>query len=96
MDTSLIVVLVTALLYVTIPGYLLFFRAWPLRAGIAMFFIALIPLSWQVYFTDSEALGFGVLLVLMLPLPLLLIGVGTAAGLVRLVRRWHGANEIHS
>src|SRR3954470_16887790 len=96
MDTSLVVVLVTALLYVAIPGYLLFFRAWPLRAGIAIFFIAQIPLLWQVYFTDSEASGFGILLAVMLPLPLLLIGIGTVAGLVRPVRQRCRENQIHS
>jgi len=96
MDTSLVVVLATFLLYVVIPGYLLFFKAWPLRAGIAMFVIALIPLSWQVYFTDSEAMGFGILLMIMLPLPLLLIGIGIVASLIRLTRRRRAANQIHS
>jgi hypothetical protein len=91
MDTSTAIVLATFLLYVMVPGYLLFFRGWPLRAGFAMLAIAQIPLAWQVYLTDSEALGFGLLLVLMLPLPLLLIGIGAVAAIVRIVRR--GTNQ---
>jgi len=93
MDISLSVVLATLPLYVVIPGYLLFFKGWPLRAGIAMFVIALIPLSWQVNFTDSEAMGFGILLMMMLPLPLLLIGIGVVASLIRMARHHRGANH---
>lgn len=79
-----LVLIVTLSLYVFIPGYLLFFRGWPLRAGFGMLLVAQFPLLWQIVFTDSEAMGFGILLLVMLPLPLLLIAIGAIAGAVRL------------
>ena len=49
--------------------------------------ISLLPLVWQIKFTDSEALGFGFLLIWMLPIPVLLTTVGVIAPIVRLVHR---------
>jgi len=82
------VLVLTALLYgAALVGLL--FRGWPFRAGLAAFAISLLPLIWQVAFTDSDAPGFGVLLLLMVPLPLLLMAAGVIAALLRAVLRLH-------
>lgn len=94
MDDASVVVLVTFVLYVAVPGYLLFFRGWPLRAGLAMLLVVFLPLTWQVNFTDSEAMGFGLLLVIMLPIPLLLVGIGLVAAIARFVGQRRKADSI--
>jgi hypothetical protein len=83
---SLTVVVVTWLLYAVVPIYLIY-RGWPLRAGLAMLLVALLPLTWQGVFTDSDAKGFGILLAVMLPFPLLIIAWGLIAAILRGVRR---------
>jgi hypothetical protein len=77
---------VTILLYVAV-GIWLLIKGWPLRAGLTMGAISLLPLIWQIKFTDSEALGFGFLLIWMLPIPILLTAVGVIAPVVRWVHR---------
>ena len=72
---SSLVMIVSLALYVILPLVLLV-RGWPMRAGLAMLFAAFLPLLWQGMFTDSNAPGFGVLLILTLPLPILLIAIG--------------------
>jgi hypothetical protein len=76
---------VTFVLYVAAIQWLLF-KGRPFVAGLASLLISLIPLGWQVLFTDSEAYGYGILLLLMAPLPLLLMVVGFTAAVVRLIR----------
>jgi len=84
-DQSLAIMLITGALYFSVPLWLLY-KGWPIRVGLAGVAISLLPLTWQVTFTDSEALGFGLLLIVMLPLPLLTIAVGLVWAVVRAVR----------
>lgn len=53
-----------------------------------MFLISLFPPIWQGIATDSDAPGFGVLVIFMAPLPLLLMVIGTILALVRAILRW--------
>jgi len=70
-------------LYLTV-GCWLIYRRWPLRGGIGMAMISLIPLLLPVP-TDSEAPGSGLPTALMLMPAMLMIAVGLAAPFVRLV-----------
>ena len=83
---SELVVLISIVLYLTLPVALLI-RGWIIRGGLVMAFAALIPLLWQGFFTDSDAPGFGVLLILTAPLPIIIIAVGLIAGMYR-VGKW--------
>jgi hypothetical protein len=74
--------IVVILLYVVVGAWL-GLTGRPVRAGLAMIAIALLPLVWQVTFTDSDAPGFGVLLLYMLPVPLVLIAVGILSRISR-------------
>lgn len=67
--------IVWTLLYVVVGAWL-GVTGRPVRAGLAMIAIALLPLVWQATFTDSDAPGFGILLLFMLPVPLVLIAAG--------------------
>lgn len=60
-------VLLVAIAIYVIGGLLLLIRRKPVRAGLLMVLASLTPLTWQVAFTDSDAKGFGLLLLLMLP-----------------------------
>jgi hypothetical protein len=62
-------------------------HGWFMRAGLAMALVSFVPLLWQVAFTDSDAKGFGFLLMLMLPPALLLVLVGCLIAAIRLGRR---------
>lgn len=88
-DPTTLVFPVTILLYVAV-GIWLLSKGWPLRAGLAMGAIALLPLTWQIKFTDSEALGAGFVAVILLLIPILLIIVGVIAPIVRRVRSVRG------
>jgi hypothetical protein len=77
---------VTLVLYLVAIGWLLSEQR-PLLAGITSLLISFLPLWWQTTFTDSEANGFGILLVFMLPIPLLLILAGLVLGAIRLIKR---------
>lgn len=70
--------MIVAVVLYFLAGGVLLLRGWLIRAGLAMVAASLIPLTWQVTFTDSDAPGFGFLLMLMLPPALGL----TLAGLV--------------
>ncbi len=73
-DEANAVLILTLGLYVGVGIWLLILR-WPIRAGLAMAVIALLPLAWQALFTDSEAHGAGLVPVfLMLPPILLILG----------------------
>lgn len=77
---------VTILLYgAAIVGLSL--RGWLFRAGLASLAISTFPLVWQAMFTDSDAAGFGVLLIFMIPAPLLLMALGMVGASVRAIRR---------
>jgi len=69
-------------LYLVVPWPLLI-KGWPLRAGLGMLLAALLPLTWQGLFSDSDAPGFGIMLLLTAPIPLVLIAVGIAMGFYR-------------
>lgn len=81
---STLVMLITLMLYLAVPIFLLT-KGWPFRAGLAMLFVTLLPLLWQAWFTDSDAPGFGVLLFVMLPIPLALTAIGVLAALYRAI-----------
>jgi hypothetical protein len=81
-----LVPLVTLALYGFVGVYLMY-RGKPLFAGFAMLVVSLLPLEWQVTFTDSDAKGFGILLIAMLPIPLLLLTWGILAPIVRGIHR---------
>ena len=73
------VLFLTFALYLAVPGFLLFL-GWPLRAGLGMLFVAILPMFWQmIYYPESDAPGSGMLFILPLPLPLLLIFAGLVA-----------------
>lgn len=73
-DQANAVLILTLGLYVGVGIWLLVLR-WPIRAGLAMASIALLPLIWQALFTDSEAHGAGLVPVfLLLPAVLLILG----------------------
>jgi hypothetical protein len=78
--------LLTGALYFSVPLWPLS-KGWPIRAGLMGVAICLIPLTWQSIFTDSDAPGFGLLLLMMLPLPLMTIAAGLVWALVRTARR---------
>ena len=85
---STAVMVITLVLYIVVAIWLLA-RQWPLRAGLAMVVVALLPLVWQAIFTDSGALGFGLLAALLLVPAFLLIAAGLLVAGARLVsRRW--------
>jgi hypothetical protein len=83
---SSLVALVCVGVYLVVGVWLLY-KGWLVRAGVAMLGISLLPLLWQARFTDSNAKGFGVLLILMIPIPLLLIVAGAVAVAIRGVQR---------
>ena len=72
---STAVMIMTLVLYVLVPLFLLIKR-WPLRAGLAMLVVTLLPVLWQAWFTDSDAPGFVFLLFMMIPIPLGIIAIG--------------------
>jgi hypothetical protein len=78
----------------TLVGYVIaaivFLRhGWLIRAGLAMMLVSLVPLLWQAIFTDSDAKGYGFLLMLMLPPALLLVLLGCLIAAIRLgLRLW--------
>jgi hypothetical protein len=81
-----LVMALTILLYLTVP-VLIAMRGRLIAAGLAMLAIAMLPLAWQILFTDSDAPGFVFLLLMMLPIPLLLTVAGLIAWLVRMWQR---------
>jgi hypothetical protein len=72
---AIVLLIVVILLYVVVGAWL-GVTGRPVRAGLAMIAIALLPLVWQATFTDSDAPGFGILFLFMLPVPLVLIAAG--------------------
>jgi hypothetical protein len=60
-------------------------------AAIAPFFIQFLPLVWQVVFTDSEAPGFGFLLLATMPISTGLLVIGIVYLVIRLCRRRYNA-----
>ena len=79
---ALALMIVTILAYVVVGAWLAV-TGRPVRAGLAMIAIATFPLLWQVALSDTDAPGFGILLLIMLPVPLLLVAVGILGRLFR-------------
>ena len=69
-------------------------RGWVIRGALAMTAIALVPVFWQAWFTDSHAPGFVFLLMMMLPLPALLLVGGLIAAVIRFYRRRTAEREV--
>jgi hypothetical protein len=61
-----------------------------IRGGLGMMVASLLPLFWQVYFTDSESPGFVMLLVFTFPPGLLVLLIGLAMAIVRFWKRSKG------
>jgi hypothetical protein len=56
-------------------------------AAIAPFFIQFLPLIWQVVFTNSDAPGFGMLLLVTMPISVVLLVLGIVYLAIRLCGR---------
>lgn len=80
------VALTAAAIYL-IGGIWLLAKGRPVRAGLVMTLASLIPLTWQLNFTDSDAKGFALLLLLMLPPALGVIVVGLVWSAYRATER---------
>jgi len=66
----------------------------PVRAGLMMTLAALLPILWQIWFTDSDMPGFALLLALTLPPALIITVLGCLLCLVRLGRQlWTSRSE---
>lgn len=74
-DQSTLVMIVSLALYIVAPLPFLAHGRF-ICAGLAMFSAALLPLIWQGIFTDSDAPGFGLLLLFTAPIPLFIVVVG--------------------
>jgi hypothetical protein len=79
-----LVVLLTWVLYLG-GGMLLMARRKPFRAGVAMAATAMLPLLWQVLFTDSDAPGFVFFGALLLMPAVLVMLLGVVAAVYRLL-----------
>jgi hypothetical protein len=76
-------------LYFGIPIYLCF-RGWPIRAGVAMLLVAVLPLLIERLHTGYGSEGDGIFLLFALPLPIGLFVVGVILLAMRLVKRLRG------
>jgi hypothetical protein len=80
-----------AILFLAVGIYVLglFWALWSrqlLRSSAIMALAAIIPLIWQVVFTDSEAKGEGLIAALLLPIPILIVSGTLVFRGIRLVR----------
>lgn len=74
-DQSGLVMVLSMTLYI-VGAFLWPALGWPIRAGLTMIAASLLPIMWQVAFTDSDAPGFGLMLFLMVPPALGVIFIG--------------------
>ncbi|MDQ3520085.1 MAG: hypothetical protein M3466_16995 [Gemmatimonadota bacterium] len=81
------VAVIAAAIYL-IGGIWLLIKGRPIRAGLVMTLASLIPLAWQLNFTESDAKGFGLLLLLMLPPASGIILAGLVWRTYRTLERW--------
>jgi hypothetical protein len=81
-NLNLLIYTLTVVLYFAVPFYLLT-RGWPLRAGVAMAVISLIPGYYYFNVAEPDSLGLMILLLLTLPITSLLIVWGLIAAMVR-------------
>lgn len=86
------VALIAAAIYL-IGGFWLLMKGRPVRAGLVMTFASLIPLTWQLNFTDSDAKGVALTVIFMLPPALGVILVGLVGLAYRALKRSHGSAQ---
>ena len=79
-------------IYILVP-ILLFQAGWPIAGGVAMIVASFMPLAAQVWFTDSEAPGLGLLLMLELPPACIVTLVGIGITITRLIKRLRDPTE---
>jgi hypothetical protein len=72
---------------------LLFRAGWPIAGGLAMIVASLMPLAGQIWFTDSDAPGLGLLLMLEFPPGCIVTIVGIGMTITRLIKRLNNPTE---
>ena len=82
----------TIILYVALPGWLLFKRQ-VFRAGLAGILVTFMPSIFQGVFWSKSAGNFGLLLALLTPLPLVLMALGFVWGCVRAANQLLGRSS---
>jgi hypothetical protein len=87
-----IILLFHWVIYIFAP-MLLFWAGWPIAGGLAMIIASFMPLLGQVWFTDSDAPGLGILLMLEFPPACIVTLVGIGISIARLIERLRDPTE---
>jgi hypothetical protein len=86
---SILVVCLTFGLFCVVPP-IIARRGQFFWGALAAFFIQFMPLVWQAAFTDSDAPGFGLLLIFItMPISVLMLVIGIANLVMRRLKRRH-------
>jgi len=81
-------------LYIIAPIWL-FVRGWPIVGGVVMLASTILPIAGQIWFTNSEMPGFGLLLVVEFPLALMVLLIGVVVTLSRWFTRRRVTGRLH-